>query len=234
MIDGEQRGPVSLTMLQGLLSHGALPVDAYVWCDGMADWVPAHSVSALRRCKRQSAAHGEIASAWGQGTQVRPWIRLVARTIDVMLFSVVASIVLGSFLTQSAVEGNILLPVMLLALYAVFEAYMLSAWGTTPGKKLLRTRVRRLDGRLLSYREALMRSLYVWIRGVGMGLPIVGVVAQFWSYNELMVRGVTSWDKYVGCRVEHAEIPQARLVVAVSIFMLGLVLAIAGATGAVG
>ncbi len=44
MADGSQNGPFSLADLRAHLQAGYITPDTFVWCQGMPDWQPAHSV----------------------------------------------------------------------------------------------------------------------------------------------------------------------------------------------
>ena len=48
-------------------------------------------------------------------------------------------------------------------------------FGATAGKALLRVKVTNPDGRNLSYPQALSRSFNVWLRGLGIGIPLVSL-----------------------------------------------------------
>lgn len=44
---GQQRGPVGLDEIRGLVLAGTVRPDTYVWADGMPEWMPAARVPAL-------------------------------------------------------------------------------------------------------------------------------------------------------------------------------------------
>lgn len=113
--------------------------------------------------------------------------------------------------------------------FVFIEAAMLSTWGTTPGKAILRVSIVRGDGQLPSYNEALSRSLRVWIRGMGMNLPIVTLVTQARAYTCLSREGVTSWDRDGELNVHHQLIGPLRIAAVVLIFAVFVLLIAVGA-----
>lgn len=115
-----------------------------------------------------------------------------------------------------------------LAIYPFVEALLLSWWGTTPGKALLRVRVRKNDGRKLSYAEALSRSYSVWTRGLGLGIPLVSLFTLIGSEGKLRTSGRTSWDGAGGYVVGHQQIGALRIIAAVAIGLILTVLSIWG------
>jgi hypothetical protein len=44
---GDQRGPVSLADIRAKVMDGTVGPDAYVWADGMPEWMPARQVPAI-------------------------------------------------------------------------------------------------------------------------------------------------------------------------------------------
>jgi len=142
----------------------------------------------------------------------RPWLRLWARIIDYLWFTVTIWMIIGLALPQSALDwlvklyfkGAPLDPVILL-LFVPVEAWMLSRRGTTLGKALLRVQVCRLDGTLPSYKQAIQRSLLVFVKGFAMGLFLLSLFTMSFSRARLLQRGTTSWDETTELRVEHGE-----------------------------
>lgn len=141
------------------------------------------------------------------GPQHRPWVRYWARTTEFMLVTILGGAVMG-LVAPHWVETTpeTLFGVIVLAAFRVYEAAMFSAFGTTPMKAFFRIRVRKADGRKLSFLEALGRSVKVWIIGEGLGIPLVSLITHITSYNRLTTRGSTSWDESGGFVVTHQVI----------------------------
>ena len=99
-------------------------------------------------------------------------------------------------------------------LVVLLEAVSIALWGTTPGKALLRVRLRRRDGGRLTFRGSVERAFRVFVVGEGMLLPVVVVVCMAFSFQRLMSRGLTWWDEAGGVRVEHGHVGAPRAVIA--------------------
>jgi uncharacterized RDD family membrane protein YckC len=153
------------------------------------------------------------------GPQARPWVRYWARLIDNMLFVFLFGLVL-SFVCPSVLEMNdILFGIMSTFVYVFVEPCMLSSWGTTPGKALLNFQLRKQDGAKPGYADALSRAFNVWIRGLGLAIPIISLVTHLRAYDILKKQGVTSWDKDGGFRITHKLVGAARVLAVIAIFI---------------
>jgi uncharacterized RDD family membrane protein YckC len=173
---------------------------------------------------------GPVASA---GT-VRPWPRFWARIIDFYVFGAVITALidysntglLGSPTAQKL--GSILA----LAVWMLIEARLLQGLGTTPGKLLMNVRVRRRDGRPASSHDALLRSLRLWWRGLGMGLPVVSLVTAAYAYRQLQARGETSWDRDGGWVVEHGAVGLLRILATIAVVLAAFAMSVVVRIGA--
>jgi len=162
------------------------------------------------------------------GPQARPWVRYWARMGDLILFAlpmgVVLTVIWPSLLVDTESGGGLLLGLMVLLSWALVEPLCLSVFGTTPWRSLLRIRLQHPDGRPISYGEALRRSLKVWVKGLGLGLPFVSLITLFVAYRRLKREGRTSWDADGGFTVTHQTIGAGRTVAAVLFFLIFLML----------
>jgi len=160
------------------------------------------------------------------GPQVRPWIRFWARSFDLYSWALLIAIV-SAFAFPAVLEiRDAILGLLIAFTYMFVEPLLLSTWGTTPGKALLRIRLRKADGRKPGYGAALERSFYVWTRGIGLGVPLIGLITQLLAYNRLKDKGVTSWDQACDFRVAHQVVGAPRAAIAVAIFLaLGALIA---------
>jgi len=113
-------------------------------------------------------------------------------------------------------------------LYVFIEPVMLASWGTTPGKALFRVRLRDSNNSKPTYPEALTRAFNVWIRGIGLGIPIVALFTQITAYNRLTKESITSWDKEGGFKVSHQIIGVGRVMLIIAIFMAFVSLMVLG------
>jgi uncharacterized RDD family membrane protein YckC len=77
---------------------------------------------------------------------VRPWVRLSARKIDLLLFAFLYEIPV-SMMSPSISNKYVLTCLLATFLWVPAEALFLTLWGTTPGKWLLQTHLADPTGR---------------------------------------------------------------------------------------
>jgi uncharacterized RDD family membrane protein YckC len=100
---------------------------------------------------------------------------------------------------------GIVLPVILM------EAAMVGSLGFTPGKWLLGLRVETLGGQRLSIGQALVRSMRVWVLGMGMFLflmMIIGCSMSLWFGKK---KGGMLWDLQGGFQVKGRQLTPKRI-----------------------
>jgi len=164
--------------------------------------------------------------------QVRPWVRFWARTFDIILLGFAISFFLNFtisfFLEHMAIDVTaedlflIWLSVGFLSIFfiAFVEALLLSMFGATLGKWLLKTHLTHASGVPITYAQAFSRSLKVWWRGLGTGFPFIAAVTQIIAYVKLKRNGVTSWDREGDFVVAHEHIGIPRILLAIIFFIV--------------
>jgi hypothetical protein len=225
---GQQRGPIGESELRNLLETSRIPADTKVWTEGMQDWREASEVPELAfspYAAPQACLDPEV--VWDDytpsGSQVRPWVRYWARTFDTLIFISGSGILIGVLNPALIEESNdTLFGIIVLLAYNFVEPVMLSIFGYTPMKWLLKVRVRNADRSKLSYAKALIRTFKVWIKGQGLGIPLISLITHITSYNTLNNHGVTWWDRDAGIEVSHQEIEWWRWV-SILVVMAGIV-----------
>lgn len=166
------------------------------------------------------------AENWSAGP--RPWLRWWARVIDTNLWVASLWLILaarGAEIDQSETKGLVFLS---LALWVPVEAILLSTFGTTPGKWLLNIKLRFVDGKRLTFGQSISRSAHVWLKGWGLGIPIVNLVALVISYNELVSKDISSWDEKGGTQILHGQLSILRkflLIALIALLLLIILLA---------
>jgi hypothetical protein len=83
----------------------------------------------------------------------------------------------------------------------VLDAGVYAMLGNTPGKALVGITVTSVDGRRLSYGNALRRNFGVYWSGLGTGFPIVTLGTVLRAHSIVSGGQLTSWDKNVGSQV---------------------------------
>ena len=159
-----------------------------------------------------------------------PWSRFFARYLDLLLFALLlAALILlvgPEFLDEITQLNDAAFGILIMAAWIPFEAILLSSWGTTPGKAALGITLKTVNGDKLTFADAMRRSISVWARGVGCGLPIINLITAWWAYRKLQKTGTTSWDTVVHTEVFHAPTSTLRGVVVVLV-LFGLMALIA-------
>ena len=160
-------------------------------------------------------------------SQVRPWVRFFARMIDSTIFVFIVVIVLiftAPSLTSSLGLNDYSFGFICCFLWIFVESFFLSQWGSTPGKWIYATSVKKRNGNNLKYSDALKRSFAVWIKGIGLGIPIVAFFTQINAYNTLEREKITSWDKEGNSVVFHSKIGWWRIILIIFCFLILVIL----------
>lgn len=117
--------------------------------------------------------------------------RFVAKQIDILLVQIVSfGIYVGAL--QQGKEFNALAIFVIALLVAVpVEATLLYWINYTPGKFFLGLRVYPA-----SWLDSFKRSSYCYVRGLGLGLPLINWIVAAVAYGQGLHQGGIAWDKY--------------------------------------
>ena len=241
---GQKHGPIAEPDLGAMFESGQLTPDTMVWNEQLENWVSARDVIGLVPVTfeplplppKPPASQPQTIVSSGLSTEdstsvnrPRPWVRLWARTIDIFIWVFLALVPLYAlFPALQNKEYENLIAIIILIPYVFVEAAMLSTWGTTPGKTLLRIQLRKCDGSKLSYEDALKRAIKVWFRGMGMNIPIANIVTHIIACCRLEKNGVTSWDEQGAFKVTHQTVGAGRAIIVILIFVAVFALAVFG------
>jgi uncharacterized RDD family membrane protein YckC len=210
-------GPYHLDQIRDMLDRGEIMLNDAVLVEGTSGWVPLNQVEGiyLRPAPERAAVLIE------DGPQRRPWVRYWARWIDGLLINFVVGIPIYTVLPDELDNRLIdqLIQASTLALWIPIEAALISTFGCTPGKALLRIRVSNKDGSNLKFNQALSRGFGVWLKGLGTGLiPIVTVITCLASHQSLSKTGATNWDRDGRFKVTHRKVGMVRTLIVIAIF----------------
>ena len=140
----------------------------------------------------------------------RPWIRFWARLYDWIFFGVFLGVCIG-YWAPNSIPSDTVLGFIIIFLWLFGEAFCISKFGTTPGKKLFRISLTHKSGNPINFSDALTRSGLVLWRGFAIGLPIVYIITGIVAYSNLMKNGTTTWDSEGGYIVSHHKLGLERL-----------------------
>lgn len=142
-----------------------------------------------------------------QCTQASPWRRYFARMLDTVLLGTLIWIVLAVvfaamsndlyrvfFGSPGLATNRISATILTLAVVAPVEALILGLTGTTIGKWVFGIRVTDAAGRSIGLVQAGLREAAVFLKGLGLGIPIVSLITMIAGYRMLKHDGATSWD----------------------------------------
>jgi hypothetical protein len=158
-----------------------------------------------------------------------PWRRFWARNFDYFLHAIVI-VMLWSILAPDSLMAihNSLLGFLLMLVWLILECVYMAYFGTTLGKKIMGIKVSASDGTRVSSFIAVKRSRLVWVRGMGLGVGIVQLIANIVGYSKLRKNGITSWDRELELVVSHEKIGILRYLICPIIVLAVLVLAVIG------
>jgi uncharacterized RDD family membrane protein YckC len=203
--DGKKEGPLEDYEVREMIRDGELGGETRVWHEGADEWTPAAKDGLLAGEFVQEKEDPEIEVEVIQREPFRAWRRFGARFFDFFLYTLILTA--ASRLSKVPLlpdPGEVpsvwfmigtVLPAILI------EAALLGSVGFTPGKWLLRMRVENLDGRRLTTGQAFVRSLRVWILGMGMREPILMLLGHILSLWVGLKKGVLLWDWQSGFEV---------------------------------
>jgi DNA-binding transcriptional MerR regulator len=138
-----------------------------------------------------------------------PWRRFLARTFDLMLYSLLRDFLLvmlfrTNISSQSSVE-NFFLTYISLGLMLLIEPLWISMFNTTPGKAIFGLKIENIDRTRLTYGEAYMRTWGVIGAGMGYNIPILGAVRLWKSYKRCSENETQPWDLPVSYTIEDTK-----------------------------
>jgi uncharacterized RDD family membrane protein YckC len=138
---------------------------------------------------------------------VHPWRRLFARLLDTLIAGSAVFFCIGFVLTKAdpAAQEKFIhflnSPVGILVnspvtfFFAIVpNALLIGLTGSSVGKLIFGIRVADADGQTIGFRTAFRRELLIWVRGLGLGLPIIYLFSLWAAYRRLKDTRTTMWD----------------------------------------
>jgi endonuclease YncB( thermonuclease family)/uncharacterized RDD family membrane protein YckC len=174
-----------------------------------------------KESRNETESETQIAVCAETVSQARPWVRYWARFFDLFLFSFIVGVALAIFAPTVLEANELFLTFLIMQTWVFQESILLSTWGTTPGKWIFRIKVRDKNGNKLNLSSALGRSFSLWLKGFGLGIPILSFITLLTARSRLKKIGITTWDEQGGFVVTHYRIGAIRTTVAV-LFFIGI------------
>ena len=153
-----------------------------------------------------------------------PWRRYFARALDLslagILWSALQYLVLHWYWPEFGLMGfaDTLVSAWGAWLFLlVLEPILLCTWGYTPGKRLLRLKVRREDGSKLDLERAVIRTAWIFLRGFALGVPLLNILCLGTCYDRCIKDQVMPWDQGLRYTVRPAGKKRVAAYVAISL-----------------
>lgn len=147
-----------------------------------------------------------LTMSWSD-TPGAPWRRYAARCLDLIVNGLIAATTFyfvffalapyqaDRFVTVLASPGGVMLDVMLTGLLgSILTGVTIGLTGSSLGKVIFGIRVANLDGSLIGPIGGMARDLNIFLKGLGLGLPLISLFTLIFSYKRLKSTGSTSWD----------------------------------------
>lgn len=252
--DGEQSGPHTVYQIRQLLEEDEIDGDTLGWMrDQEGGWKPLNEIPPVRRVIDEIAQRKlderlaetkrpqpppEPLHQTPSGISRHAFSRFAARYIDLTLFQIIVCLaiygrpelppgfgeVLVPELDQDKAERLTLIMFFVGFAWHLLEGILLAKFGTTPGKALLQLQLRRPDGAKLELGVSILRGIFVWILGMGMGVWILPMVGNVLGFIRMHSRGITVWDEQLKVEVHQRPLDQMRkplvLVMLVTVTMI--------------
>lgn len=194
--NGQEFGPFTVDEMREMLESRVICYETLARNESLSTW--NHIFNSL-----------ELQGFLTQGLRdnllfLQPWVRMMARLYDYLIFIFVGfllsltidiEISINSWIYLSkSFKGFSLFCVMVTYLWILVESLLLSTWGTTPGRLLLKIKLRDKKGCKPRFFNALIRSFTVWWKGMALGIPLFFFITLWLSYQKIRKNGTTSWD----------------------------------------
>lgn len=223
--EDKKQGPVSYETLQEMLDHGEIELSTKIWKATLEEWITISEINHYNFTSLDETPTVEINKqvTYTRETEQtlvrpRPWIRFWARMIDYSLFYFFICLLNNYFLSLTF-SPKALFPMFILFIWIFIETVLITTWGTTPGKWLLRITVRDEFHQKLTFSHALNRSLSLWWLGLAAGIPIISFVTLLVAAFKLTKKGITSWDERNNYQIFHEKIGGRRCIIVILYFI---------------
>jgi len=154
-----------------------------------------------------------------------PWRRFLARLMDYLIFGNLFVFVCFYFYPVTFVNyfnfTNIFSCIAIISfLWIFFESIIIYFFRNTLGKFLFRIDLSFNDKKEWTYFNCLKRSFLVWFLGIGMGIPILNLLAMMIAYRRLLKNNITIWDEKLNITISFKKFGVIRIVCAATIILI--------------
>ena len=223
IIKDKKTGPIEIEALKKLFQTGVVGKKTMLWREGMEVWQPLDEVEELSsmRALIPPPLPSKPKMSEHDYPLAKRWPRFFARIFDIwwisLLFTFVAAFILSMYsagfvrFINSPGSGQAL-QLLSLPVVMVIDAMLYKAFGNTPGKALLGIAVKTSEGKNLSFTQYLGRNFSMWVRGFGLGIPLVNLFTMGAQSGRLGKGLPASYDESPGYFVRAKPTHWARIV----------------------
>ena len=214
--EGEKVGPFEDYLLREMIRTGEVEKETRVWHEGAEGWLPAGDISILAGEFVEKEVLPPPLPMIVTMPPFLAWRRFGARIFDYFLYQLILVSILRAsgfdVFRDSPTQGSSWLIMGVLIPAILMEAALVSSIGFTPGKWLMSLRVETHLGHRLSTSLALIRTMRVWVLGMGMMHPILMVLGHSVTLWFGLKKGAPLWDLHSGFRVLGAVVNPGRVI----------------------
>jgi len=240
-------GPLGEGALRALVGTGQIAPETQLWREGLADWTaasalpdvlgPRAAVPFAPRAQPAIAVASDSTlpaapAAVGGATSLdpaTPWRRYWARSVDLTVSSLLVGVLLAAIRPGLLAQLNAptgrewIILVLLLPFALAMDALVYWALGNTPGKAMAGIKVLQEGGArppgALAY---LGRNFGVYVFGLGLGLPLIGLLTLIYGYRRAAAGEIAMWDRLSGSRAYALSAAEARTWVTAGVYVAGV------------
>jgi len=154
-----------------------------------------------------------VPSGWLE-LPVTPWRRYAARLLDLTVFGLLGFFIIGFILYSiapytadqffaifDAPAGIFLDTIMTTFIGSLLTGAIIGVSGLSLGKFIFGVIVTDSNGMRIGISNGIQRDLSVFLRGLGLGIPIIGLITMIVAFNRLKKTNYASWDEEKNYRV---------------------------------
>ena len=215
LVNGEKSGPFESFVIRDRIDSGELTQETLCWYQGAPSWMPlgdvaqfetwfdqAEEVSELvvpppipESVKKQTEIIKEaLSDELSKAPPLHAVRRFFARMHDYMLYIVLIFVVFQEKVFEMA-QGDSMLPLIAVGFaYVLLDSIMVHVWKASPGKFILGLRTTDALGHAIPLKFSVLRSLRMWILGLGMGIVSIWPFSLGISWFMSRKLGYFLWD----------------------------------------
>lgn len=169
------------------------------------------------------------------------WIRLLARSFDNLIYLAIAGAIFAllKFVkviptfekAQKGLETGISAGVIICGFILVsifFEAFLVSNFGATLGKKLLNFKILDENDEKLDFATSVNRSFMVFWRGCYLYIPLASMVGFAAAADRIENMKISAWDSEFKTKVVHSKPKLYGVLIVLGVFAALIIIAMLG------